>query len=145
MKEGQFNAQLVKRIRSYGSFAFKVADRFKPGIPDIYVQGGTWIESKVVKLGGQNREVNLYDKLTPEQKTFGEDLSKCGDYFIVAFRFEFPARHNRLWFIVGEVLKNRNVFSNTELRNVSRRIEKESEYPIDMLLALIGGHGDPPY
>ncbi len=144
MKEGQFNSNLIKCIRKRGFFAFKVADRFKPGIPDIYIEGGNWIESKVVKLGSQNREVNLYDKLTPEQQTFGENLSKCGDYFILAFRLEFPARHNRLWFVMGQALENRKVFTNTELRNVSRRIEKETEYPIDLLLALMGDNHDTP-
>lgn len=129
MKEGQFNQNLIKNIRRLGVFCFKTADRFKPGVPDIYVSGGTWIECKVLKLGNQNRTVNLYNKLTPEQKTFCDQLVEAGDNVVIVMRLEFPDE-NRMLICNFEYLKMYPSADNKSLRNYCL-IKSEKEYPLN--------------
>jgi len=88
MLEGKFNLKMTKAIRRRGLFCYKTADRFHPGVPDIYIAGGNWIESKVVEVGSQNRTINLFDKLSEAQKEFGRDLIAAGDRVWLVYRIE---------------------------------------------------------
>lgn len=89
MKEGAFNSNLVSLIRQHGIFCYKVIDKVHHGVPDIYVQGGRWIESKIIRrVGLANNEIALFEALKPVQKVFIRDLISHGEEVVLAIRYE---------------------------------------------------------
>ena len=104
MKEAEFSRQIVKSLKALDIFCYKTSDRFHSGVPDIYVTRGIWIESKVVKVGGQNRAINIRDKMTPIQHSFAQSLSGGGDKFILAVRVEAP-KTNHMFLMPYKYLK----------------------------------------
>lgn len=93
MLEGKFNSTLLKSIKACGVFCYKTADRFKPGVLDLYVVGGNWIECKVIKVGNQNRVIDVASKMTEHQHNFADDLLKAGDRVIFCARIEAGKNH----------------------------------------------------
>lgn len=81
MKEGQFNRELTKKLNEHPSrYAQKIADRFTPGIPDIYITGGHWIESKIVKA---REHRDILSMLTGNQRTMAAHLCLHGDKVLI--------------------------------------------------------------
>ena len=90
MIEGTFNKILCDRIRSEcGLFTYKTSDRFRAGVPDIYVPGGIWIESKIFRM---SKSVNWLKKISPQQAYFMDQVHSHMDFCLVAARFEMPDR-----------------------------------------------------
>ena len=129
MKEGQFNLNLTKAISAAGCFCKKISDRFHAGYPDIYVAGGIWIESKVLKIGKMNTKRNVWDMLTPEQKNFMEEAVGYNDYGIVAVRIEGPSSKH-LMFIPYTALKLNPIMTNAQLEQ-QPKIVSEKNYPVE--------------
>jgi len=74
--ETKLSRKTLHTIRSAGIFAYKVSDRFQTGVPDIYIQGGNWIENKWVRCV---RAFSPAATLRPEQKVWASNLIKAGD------------------------------------------------------------------
>ena len=126
MLEGTFNLRVTKSIKSRGIFCYKVADKFHAGIPDIYVAGGIWIESKVIKVGKQNRLISVYAKMRPAQHNFARDLIASGDRVIFCARIE-ASDGAHLMFIPYWHLQNRQNWVVEDLKKFPL-IGSESEY-----------------
>jgi len=135
MLEGTFNLNLTKSIRRRGLFCYKTADRFHPGVPDIYIAGGHWIESKVLKVGGQNRNVNIWEKLSPAQQEFGKDLLEAGDTVFLAYRIEGKTSKHLLIHHFHQV-KHAPIRSVNELL-AADPITSEKDYDVDRFVERI--------
>lgn len=85
MRESAASAKIINQIKAKHVFAMKIADRWSPGIPDIYVAGGSWIESKVIKM---KKGANWHKKLTTLQHEHLKNLTNSGDYAVCYARFE---------------------------------------------------------
>lgn len=136
MLEGKFNSNMKTYLRRNRVWCYKTADKFQHGVPDLYVRGGRWSEGKVIKVGGQNREINVWDKLTGAQQTFGADLINSGDKVWVHVRVEAPGG-NYIWFCEFPFLANIKRFSVRELTNpwespltICQKITKETDYGV---------------
>ena len=81
MTEHQFSKLIIDHINRAGRFAYKASDRYRSGVPDIYVTGGIWIESKKMekKLSYDPRLI-----LRPTQRAFCDKLVRGGDTVWVA-------------------------------------------------------------
>jgi hypothetical protein len=89
MKEGAYNSAIVKKLREQGIFCYKVIDKVHFGVPDIYIQNGNWIESKVIRLqGDKNTMIDVHKKLTDKQKLFIQNLIAARDNVTLCIRFE---------------------------------------------------------
>lgn len=135
MKEGTFNLRLQKAVKRRGLFCYKTADRFHPGVPDLYIQGGNWVESKVIQTGEQNRQINVWKKLSPAQQNFGRDLVEADEGHWVCIRLETPDQGNWIVFIPFlELLTRHKIWEKEILIDWGHRIRKESDYPIDRFI-----------
>lgn len=94
MKESAYSNELIKRIKAKGIFAYKISDRFHSGIPDIYVAGGNWIESKAITAKSTS---NWFDKLTDIQLSTLLSLEKSFDIALVASVWSI---NKRIWSVI---------------------------------------------
>jgi outer membrane scaffolding protein for murein synthesis (MipA/OmpV family) len=82
MTEAQFSKKIIDYINKNSThFAYKASDRFRSGVPDIYISGGIWVESKKV------RKKLYYDPrpiVSPAQKFFCDRLTLAGDTVWIA-------------------------------------------------------------
>lgn len=95
MKEAELSAEVIRQLKYAGRFAYKTSDRFQTGVPDIYMAGGTWCESKVHKCSRSFWPMKL---LRPEQKIWADKLTNGGDAVYILVYVEFPniiKEHNR--------------------------------------------------
>lgn len=87
LTEAQLSNRIIKHIKLRGSFAYKTSDRFQIGVPDIYMTGGNWIETKRVSC-------SLYFSprllLMPEQRNWAERLTRHGDKWWIVVGAVFP-------------------------------------------------------
>lgn len=111
MKEATFSQKLIKKLRSMGIYAIKVADRFKSGIPDIYVTHGCWIESKVIPM--PTRAISLIRYLTTDQMRVNTMLCMAKEpvYFAAAFTHPETGRILRYMIIPFPFLFEYTVFT----------------------------------
>lgn len=114
MLEGPFNKRIVDALRARGLFAVKLADRFQFGIPDIYIQGGNWIEGKIIKCTDSNRSVNIWNALSGKQQARCERIWISGDAIIVAARVEI-GKDARLFVERFQDLKERQSYLGSDL------------------------------
>ena len=130
MLEGTFNLRLVKSVKRRHIWAQKMADRFTPGIPDIYIAGGNWIESKVVQIGGQRgRSVDLSNKMTEEQHNWAAAALTSEDRVMFCARIETPdSKH--LMLIPYRLLIAQEIWDGHELRSYPE-IKSEKDYDLD--------------
>lgn len=86
--EARKSGQMIKTMRRAGIFAYKTADRFQSGVPDIYVQGGRWIENKILIWSDMGFLSSPVTFMTPKQKSWADRLTGHGDLvFVSAFYF----------------------------------------------------------
>ena len=127
--ETEFSNKTIKSLKRRGIFAYKTSDRFSLGVPDIYVAGGRWIESKVVSLGSQDhRVINIFGKLSAEQHNFANALIRAGDTVYVSVRLQFPDA-NHLMFIIYQHIELYPFHKVGELRKYPP-ITSEKNYDI---------------
>jgi hypothetical protein len=86
MKEAALSNKVCLELRYNGKFCYKTSDRFHAGLPDIYIEGGNWIETKVIKC---SEYVDASRLPRPEQRNFARNLIDAGDlvYLLVGIEF----------------------------------------------------------
>ncbi len=89
MNEAQYNREQIAAIKGFGTFAYKTSDSFQVGIPDIYICGGKWIESKVVSVSGK-RPFGLLSEISGFQHKWMQRLEENGDKCWVSVLIQFP-------------------------------------------------------
>lgn len=94
MKESDLSRAIRSELAYRGIFSYKTADRFHSGVPDIYVCGGNWIESKV---GGATYKLDIHKLLRPEQRNFARNLKMAGDTVWMFIAVEWVDHGRRYW------------------------------------------------
>jgi len=84
--EADFSADIRWNFRQEGIKSFKTNDRVNRGIPDIYLVGGKWIESKVL-ISLPNAMDYPLKHFSALQRNNLDDLSDGGDECFVAILF----------------------------------------------------------
>jgi hypothetical protein len=81
--EATFSREVRAALARLTILTFKVNERVRRGIPDIYIQGGNWIESKVIPTmpGTRNFPLKYFTAL---QRITMDTLCKRGDNCFVA-------------------------------------------------------------
>jgi hypothetical protein len=84
--EATISEEVRWRFRQHGVWSVKVNDRVTRGIPDIYIAGGVWIESKVIVTLPtiKNFPLKYFSAL---QRNTMDDLLDQGDDCFVAILF----------------------------------------------------------
>ncbi len=89
MNETQYNREQIAVIKGAGTFAYKTSDSFQVGIPDIYICGGKWIESKLVRASGK-RSFSIAKGISGAQHKWMQRLSDNGDKCWVSVLIQLP-------------------------------------------------------
>jgi len=139
MLEGQFNLNIVKSILEIGIFSYKVIDKVHPGIPDIYVAGGTWIEGKIIRTKGR-RGANWLGKYTTPQINICNSLIGSGDFVLAASMWEFPEASFFVIIPFSELI-DRPVWSGSDIRAIGK-ITKKGQYPLRHIFEFSQHHDD---
>lgn len=127
MLEGKFNLKVAKSIKAQGIFCQKLADRFHPGVPDLYITSGIWMECKVLRVGGQNRTYNIYGTMTPNQREFMHSVIEVGDIGIYCARIE-ASEDNYIFIYPFWGIFKKQSWIRGELVHEAKTIERESRY-----------------
>lgn len=131
MKEGQFNAKLVKYLKSDGFFAYKTADRFKGGVLDIYVSSGIWVESKVYTLPKRGNPV-LLKGWTEQQIEFARDVTDHDDLVFCSFLF-IDGRDKYVQFSPWREIFPSTIFNFDRIRKVERGLGLNEKLLVDVI------------
>jgi hypothetical protein len=90
---------MVKALKEAGIQCYKTSDRFSGGVPDIYIAGGNWIETKKVPLGGLKGNYNILRSFATSQLEFAKRYTRAGDlvvFFIIFYDPKHGAAQNYL-------------------------------------------------
>ncbi len=68
LTESDCRQTVVKTLRGAGIYCEPIEDKVRKGIPDVYVDGGRWIECKMAVLVARGRGVNVLNFFTAHQK-----------------------------------------------------------------------------
>lgn len=99
-------------IKAKGVYAYKTSDRYQSGVPDIYVSGGNWIESK---SAGIKKAFNWHAAHSQEQINMSANLRKSGDKVLCASVWTI---HNRVYFIIVPwvVISHKPVWDRVDIK-----------------------------
>ena len=100
--EANFSRLLVSSIERKGVPAVKLSDKVRKGVPDIYVTGGTWIESKFLHFSNNSRTGRSVLPFFSEMQklTLGE-FSEAGDQCFAAMCFpDFLGKRGTSYFML---------------------------------------------
>lgn len=88
LTESDCRMAVVKAIRGAGVYCDPIEDKIRKGIPDVYVDGGIWIECKmhVLVTRGQGRNVLTFFKDHQRVRL----MRICRDRNLAAFLFANP-------------------------------------------------------
>ncbi len=88
--EASVSEQIRKELHELGLKTFKMSDRFRGGIPDIYGTNAIWIETKCIGLIPSGKGgFHPRSRLTGPQKTEMRELEEKGDQCFVAIYWQF--------------------------------------------------------
>jgi len=87
MKEAELSNKACLALRYQGKFCYKTADRFHAGVPDIYIAGGVWIESKIAKV---KTSIEVSRLPEPEQRNWARNLINAKDRVFLLVGIYYP-------------------------------------------------------
>lgn len=90
--EGKVSLEIRRGLDKLGIKSYKMSDRYRAGIPDIYFPSGNWIETKVVPRL-PSREIGPLRYFSGPQRTEMNDREAAGDQCFAAIYFSFDWYH----------------------------------------------------
>ena len=97
--EASVSKAIVTQINQKRIYAYKASDRFRKGIPDIYVCGGTWIEDKFFDEVPTCSPRNCMKFFTEKQKLFLARAERSGDNALAGLFFT-NRKHNSYFVLI---------------------------------------------
>jgi len=86
--EAEFENKVAARFKARGYLSKHNREEFEAGVPDHYVQGGRWIEFKVIGISGK-RKVRPQRHMSPRQVEWLDDLASHGESTFVCVQWQF--------------------------------------------------------
>lgn len=101
--EAALNRKLKDAFKKLGINVFDIEDKRRASLPDLYIEGGIWMELKSVPMPNGTTK-NLLNVLRQGQKLTALNIANGSDHMLLAYQLFRPHAENRPYLLLCDFL-----------------------------------------